>query len=159
MNSSFDRIKSGKDEWLTPKYLIDVLGPFDLDPCSPINRPWQTASTHYTINDNGLNQLWYGSVWCNPPYGNETKKWLNKCAKHKNAIALIFARTETKMFFDSVWDKADALFFIKGRIKFFHVDGTEGGPAGAPSVLVAYGKQNAERLKKINIDGKFIQLR
>lgn len=37
------------DEWLTPPKIIDKLGEFDLDPCSPIFRPWDTANKHYTI--------------------------------------------------------------------------------------------------------------
>lgn len=44
MNTSFERTKNGKDEWLTPPYIIDSLGVFDLDPCSPINRPWDTKA-------------------------------------------------------------------------------------------------------------------
>jgi hypothetical protein len=60
------------------------------------------------------------------------------------------------MFFESVWDKADAVFFIKGRLKFYHVTGEEGGSAGAPSVLIAYGKENAEILKNCNLKGKFL---
>ena len=98
-------------------------------------------------------------MWCNPPYGKQTHKWLNKCAEHGNAIALIFARTETKMFFDAVWDKADALYFIKGRLKFHHVDGTQSESAGAPSVLIAYGNDNAESLRSCSLPGKFIDLR
>ena len=38
----------GKDEWLTPPEITTDLGPFDLDPCSPIKRPWPTAENHYT---------------------------------------------------------------------------------------------------------------
>jgi hypothetical protein len=63
------------------------------------------------------------------------------------------------MFFNHIWDKADALLFIKGRLKFYHVDGTQGGSAGAPSVLVAYGQENAEILENCCIEGKFIRLR
>ncbi len=40
----------------------------------------------------------------NPPYGEQTERWLAKLAKHGNGIALVYARTETKMFFDSVWN-------------------------------------------------------
>ena len=36
------------DEWYTPKWLIDTLGPFDLDPCSPEARPYDTATVHLT---------------------------------------------------------------------------------------------------------------
>jgi hypothetical protein len=50
MNTSFEgKTETGKDEWLTPPEIIKSLGEFDLDPCSPINRPWDTAKNHYTI--------------------------------------------------------------------------------------------------------------
>lgn len=150
--------KTGKDEWLTPPEIIKALGEFDLDPCSPIVRPWDTAKRHFNINDNGLMQDWDGRIWCNPPYGKETERWLEKSAMHKNAIALTFARTETKMFFRCVWDTADAVLFIRGRLSFYHVTGEKGDSAGAPSVLIAYGKNNAEILKNCSIGGKFIEL-
>ena len=149
--------KAGKDEWLTPPWLIKSLGLFDLDPCSPIVRPWDTAINHYSVEDDGLSSPWFGRVFCNPPYGDQARKWLLKCAEHGNCIALTFARTETKMFFDSVWDRADAVLFIKGRLRFYHVDGTQGDSAGAPSVLIAYGESNAEILKNSGIEGKFLR--
>ena len=31
------------DEWLTPPEILKPLGSFDLDPCAPINRPWDMA--------------------------------------------------------------------------------------------------------------------
>ena len=82
-----------------------------------------------------------------------------KCADHGNCIAIIFARTQTRMFFESVWDKADAVLFVKGRIKFHRVSGEAGLSAGAPSVLVAYGPDNATALEASGIQGKFIRLK
>lgn len=147
------------DEWLTPPHILQALGQFDLDPCAPILRPWSTANKHFTIENDGLKQDWNGRVWCNPPYGLKAVKWLNKLAEHGNGIALIFARTETKMFFDHVWNKADALLFIEGRLFFHRVSGEAAkANAGAPSVLVAYGSQNVETLKHCGINGKFITL-
>ena len=160
MNVTFEgKTETGKDEWLTPPELIKALGKFDLDPCSPIKRPWNTAKHHYNINDNGLLMPWEGRVFCNPPYGNQAVKWLEKCALHDNAIALTFARTETRMFFSCVWEKATAILFIKGRIKFYHVTGEQGNSAGAPSVLIAYGEENAEILKNCPIKGKFLRIK
>jgi hypothetical protein len=156
MDTSFERNKTGKDEWLTPPELIRALGKFDLDPCSPVKRPWDTATKHFTLLDNGLTKPWTGRVWCNPPYGSETNLWLDKCVAHGNCIALTFARTETKMFFEQVWSKADAVLFLKGRIRFYHSNGTQGDSAGAPSVLIAYGVKNAEILEKSKLNGKFI---
>ena len=148
-----------KDEWLTPPFIVQALGDFDLDPCSPINRPWDTAKLHYNINDDGLSKEWNGRVWCNPPYGLECAKWLEKLADHNNGIALIFARTETKMFFKHVWNKADAILFLEGRLFFHHVNGEVAkANAGAPSCLVAYGQNNVEILKNCGIKGKFLIL-
>lgn len=149
-----------KDEWLTPPEILKALGPFDLDPCSPIDRPWATATEHYTVNDLGLTKQWHGRVWCNPPYGSQTGIWLQKLADHGNGIALIFARTETEMFFSQVWNRAWALLFIEGRLYFHHVDGSKAAAnAGAPSVLVAYGMMNADALANSGIKGKVIFLK
>jgi hypothetical protein len=149
-----------KDEWLTPPELLVQLGPFDLDPCAPTCPPWATAPRRFTVDDNGLAQTWSGRVWMNPPYGAEAAAWLEKLAAHGNGMALIFARTETKMFFDHVWGKADALLFLRGRLHFHHVDGTRAAAnSGAPSVLIAYGRQNVDCLRRNAGLGAFIPLR
>lgn len=161
-NENFNTNIENKDEWLTPPEIIKDLGEFDLDPCAPLEekRPWDTATKHYTINDDGLNQDWIGRVWCNPPYGNKTFEWLSKLAEHSNGIALIFARTETKGFHSQIWERANAIFFFKGRLSFYHVTGIKGNAANAPSCLVAYGQNNVESLKKYSEThkGKFIYL-
>lgn len=151
--------KMMKDEWLTPPDIIESLGKFDLDPCAPIIRPWETATNYYTAKDDGLSKMWFGRVWCNPPYGKATGIWLNKLADHGDGIALTFARTETKMFFDTVWDRAGALLFIKGRLFFYHVNGQRAKHnSGAPSVLIAYGKENKKALENCSIDGQYAEL-
>lgn len=146
MAANFNSNTENKDEWLTPPRIIKALGIFDLDPCAPISPPWHTAAKQYDIRDDGLKQNWEGRVWCNPPYGRETFKWIDKLATHGNGIALIFARTETIGFHEHIWNRADAIFFFKGRLKFFHVNGVEGGTANAPSCLVAYGRDNVNSL-------------
>ncbi len=148
-----------KDEWLTPPEIIEALGPFDLDPCAPIMRPWDTAARHFTLKDDGLMQPWEGHVWLNPPYGKHTWKWLNRLALHGQGITIIFARTETEGFQRFVWGAADAVLFIKGRVRFYHVDGTRGGTPGAPSVLAAYGAENVRRLARCDIPGSFLMLK
>ena len=148
-----------KDEWLTPPDLLAELGSFDLDPCSPVARPWATAARHYTIRDDGLSREWTGRVWLNPPYGAATGRWLARLADHGDGLALIFARTETDMFFKQVWCRASALLFLRGRLHFHHVDGSRAkNNSGAPSVLVAYGERNAETLESLRARGQFISL-
>lgn len=149
-----NRLDNGKDEWLTPPFLIKCLGPFDLDPCSPITRPWDTAARHMTIVEDGLKQPWEGRVWLNPPYGTQTGIWLHKMTKHGNGIALIFARTETRIFREHIWAAADAILFMASRLTFHNVDGSEAkNNSGAPSALVAYGERNAAAL--LNVHRRF----
>lgn len=149
--------KAGKHEWLTPPHIVRDLGPFDLDPCYSEPRPWPTANKHYGESENGLVQPWDGNfVWCNPPYGEHTELWLKRCAEHKRGIALIFARTETKMFKKYIWEKASAVFFIYGRLTFYNSDGTPGKmSAGAPSCLVAWDDEGVSRLSRLDY-GKLV---
>jgi len=142
-------MSKGFDEYITPEHILRGLGHFDLDPCSPKNPPRKIADRIYTKEDNGLVQEWNGRVWMNPPYGRSTQLWLCKLSKHGNGIALIFARTDTNAFHDHVFEKADAVLFIKGRISFENVEG-EVYPhnSGAPSCLVAYGAENRNVLNQ-----------
>ena len=150
---------SEKQNWETPQDFFDKLNNifnFTLDSCAEVETA--KCSKFYTVEDDALQQDWKGVVWCNPPYGKYTEHFLEKAAMHGNCIALTFARTETKMFFKCVWDKATAILFVKGRLSFYHVTGEKGGTAGAPSVLIAYGNENAEILKNCNIKGRFVRL-
>ncbi len=152
----FERSKDGKDEWLTPLWILEELGPFDLDPCAPITRPWEMAENHYTVEDNGLIKPWEGRTWCNPPYSS-AGPWLARMAEHNHGTALMPARTETLKFFKWVWPKASGLLFIKGRLTFHHVDGRAAkSGAGFPSVLIAYGKEDAKKLASCNIPGAYV---
>ncbi|MGN7710805.1 DNA N-6-adenine-methyltransferase [Agrobacterium radiobacter] len=151
------------DEWLTPPSIIDALGgpsSFDLDPCSPVVRPWPTARQHLTVEDNGLTKPWSGRVWLNPPYSTSViGLWLGRLAHHDDGVALIFARTETDAFFRFVWERAAAVLFLRGRINFHLVDGRRATKnSGAPSVLCAYGLDNAAQLGDCGIEGQFVPL-
>lgn len=148
------------DVWLTPPEIVKALGPFDLDPCCPPKMPWPTAKVMFSLPaDDGMVRPWFGRVWLNPPYGTETGDWLAKLADHGNGIAIIFARTETTMFFEQVWNRADSLLFLRGRLNFYKPTGERGKiNAGAPSVLVAYGEQNMKTLQACRIAGQFVAL-
>jgi hypothetical protein len=160
MNTAYERCADYRDEWLTPPWIIECLGPFDLDPCSPVSRPWDTAGIHYTIEDNGLWKEWEGFVWLNPPYSC-LLPFLQRMVEHNNGLALLYARTDTEWFHRYVFDKACELFFLRGRLRFYDVDGREArNSAGAPSVLVAYGDEARKRLARLSNDrGKHVYLR
>jgi hypothetical protein len=146
--------------WLTPPEILRALGGFDMDPCAAEEQPTWAAPRYYTQRVDGLSQPWHGRIWMNPPYGKKAAWWLRRLADHGNGIALIFARTETSMFFESVWPEAYALLFLRGRLNFHFPNGTR-APAnsGAPSVLVAYGEKNAIALERSGIDGAIVWLK
>lgn len=138
--------------YMTPPEILRPLGDFDLDPCAPPVRPWEIARVHYTEADDGLSKPWFGRVWCNPPFGREAVKWLRRMRDHGNGIALIPARTETAMFYETVWGGADAVLFIEGRPHFHYVDGSRAPfNSGAPICLVAYGLSNVLTLERCGL--------
>jgi hypothetical protein len=151
------------DDWQTPPYILKALAKFDLDPCTSLHQKKKTAKYQFTINEDGLSQNWFGRVWLNPPYGEQTVLWLAKLAKHGNGIALVFARTGTNMFFDHVWSQANGIFFLKGRLSFSSPESFSDSQAVAPSVLISYdpkgSRLNQNILKGCNLQGKFLEIK
>jgi hypothetical protein len=155
---SHESATTGSDVWLTPPDLLGKLGPFDLDPCAaPEPRPWPTAARHYVAADDGLRQPWEGRVWLNPPY-SRMERWLARLADHGHGTALIFARTETRVFHAQVWRRATALLFLEGRLSFHYANGRRASSAGAPSVLIAYGQADADVLASRPLAGAYVHL-
>ena len=113
---------SKTDLWSTPQEFFDELDAefgFNLDACAiPENAK---CDVYYTPEQNGLFQRWYGTVWCNPPYGREIVKWVAKAAQSAKrgatVVMLLPARTDTKWFHEYIYGKAEVRF-IKGRLKF-----------------------------------------
>lgn len=133
---------SATDEWATPQELFDALDAefhFTLDPCSTDQNA--KCAKHYTKAQDGLAQDWTGeTVWCNPPYGRGVEKWIRKCYEHfmggGTAVMLLPARTDTKVFHEYIYGKAE-IRFIRGRVKF----GNSKYNAPFPSMIVIYRHQ------------------
>ena len=83
---------------------------------------------------------------------------MNKLAEHNNGTALLFNRCDNKMFHDVIFKRAVAIKFLRKRIRFLKPDGTQAGSPNCGSVLIAFGKNNAEILQKNSLEGKFIRL-
>lgn len=142
---------------LTPPEIIQSLGPFDLDPCTPDFMPWPTATKRYTETDNGLTQPWEGRVWLNPPFDRRVVgRFIERLVAHGNGIALVHARTEAEWFV-RVW-QADALLFLADRIHFHDKDGKrQKANSGAPLVLAAFGITNVDALTKSGLGGFLVE--
>lgn len=130
----------------TPQKLFDNLnyswGPFDLDPCA--SKDNHKCPNYYTKEDDGLSHEWYGTVFCNPPYGLEIPKWINKIVSEIESghcdriVCLLPARTDTKWFHKLIEsDNVSEVYFVKGRIKF---EGFEQG-AKFPSLIAVFDRR------------------
>jgi hypothetical protein len=135
---------SESNEWYTPPDLVetisDALGGISLDPCSNSEgEPNIPAEEHFTEADDGLTREWHGTVYMNPPYGDDIGNWTSKlmmeyeAGRVDEAIALVPSRTDT-MWFRVL--KNYPRCFLYGRLKF---SGHENS-APFPSMLVYFGK-------------------
>lgn len=126
---------SKTDLWATPQDFYDELDKefhFETDVCAlPENAK---CAHYYTPEEDGLAQDWKGVCWCNPPYGREVGKWVEKAAKSSATVVMLLpARTDTRWFHDWIYGKAE-IRFIKGRLKF----GEQKNAAPFPSMVVIF---------------------
>ena len=133
---------SKTDDWATPQSFFDGLDKefhFTLDVCADTLN--HKCKQYFTKDDDGLSMDWGGEIiWCNPPYGREIGKWVQKCSEHTNtAVMLLPARTDTRWFHDYIYHKAE-IRFIKGRLKF----GDGKNPAPFPSMVAIFNRKEAK---------------
>lgn len=143
---------SGENEWYTPPEFIAaarvVMGGIDLDPASSdLANQCVEAETYYTAQDNGLDQEWFGRIWLNPPYAQPliaefSDAVVSKRGDYEAACILVNNATDTGWLQDML-RVADAVCFLKGRVKFID---KHGEPSGAPlqgQVILYMGKNPA----------------
>lgn len=129
---------SKTDMWATPQDFFDKLNEefnFTVDVCAiPENAK---CEKFFTPEIDGLKQEWTGVCWCNPPYGRDIGKWLEKAyiasTWGATVVMLLPARTDTKWFHEYIYNKAE-IRFIKGRLKF----GNSKTAAPFPSMVVIF---------------------
>ncbi|MDV7341568.1 DNA N-6-adenine-methyltransferase [Terasakiella sp. A23] len=131
-------------DFLDHLYAANRNQPFDVDPCSPCKggKAPVNAKTHYTREDDGLVQDWFGTVYVNGPYEN-LAPWVEKAAdsvwcksmgnaptvasgkrrkpKTRTVVMLLPARTHTRYWEKYIKDHAK-VFFITGKMKFRNFD-------------------------------------
>jgi len=117
------------DSWGTPRAVYQALDAefnFSLDPC-PLEG-----------SQDGLAALflpWAGHrVFCNPPYGPQIRRWLERATEAEVAVYLIPARTDTRWFHEIVLPRASEIRFLRGRLRFG--DAKAGAPF--PSMVVVF---------------------
>lgn len=126
---------SNTDLWATPQAFFEELDNefgFDLDVCAVSENA--KCERYFNPKQDGLKQEWNGTVWCNPPYGRQIGKWVEKAYKSDCTVVMLLpARTDTRWFHDYIYGKAE-IRFVRGRLKF----GESKNSAPFPSMVVIY---------------------
>ena len=126
---------SKTDLWETPQELFDkydAIYRFETDVCAlPENAK---CKRFFTPEMDGLKQEWTGVCWCNPPYGRQIGKWVEKAVKSSATVVMLLpARTDTKWFHDWCLPYGK-IEFLRGRLKFGGCDNS----APFPSMIVVF---------------------
>ncbi|WP_088840664.1 DNA N-6-adenine-methyltransferase [Listeria sp. ILCC797] len=136
--------------WETPKALFDDLNrefQFTLDAAANANN--HKCDVWYSEENDALNQKWRGSVFCNPPYGKQLSKFIEKAYieskqdYNKQVVLLIPARTDTKAWHEYIFPFAADIRFLKGRVKF-ELKGEVLNSAPFPSAIVIFKKEETK---------------
>ncbi len=137
------------DDWYTPPWVFNGLNiRFDIDVASPEGGvPWIPADTYFTENDNGLQQDWQGTIWCNPPY-SASKKWCHKMVEHGNGIIVIRADLSSGGYID-VFESADAMWVPGRRLQFVNGHSETTSSVTFTTCLFAFGYPSITALERI----------
>lgn len=135
---------SATDLWETPQDFfgrLDAEFHFTLDACAlPENAK---CPRYYTPDQDGLSKPWAGTVWCNPPYGRQIGRWVEKAAQSASegatVVMLLPARTDTKWFHRYIYGKAE-IRFVAGRLKF----GGSKNSAPFPNMVVVMQREEGQ---------------
>jgi len=147
--------KGESDEWYTPAYIFDALGEtFDLDVAAPHCPTHVPADETRSLGDLPAEWPDFAFVWMNPPFGgrNGLVPWLDYFFAHAHGIALTPDRTSTDWWQDAV-GKADAVLFMRGKVKFERPDGSIGKSPANGTTLFASGKRAVAALRRASTLG------
>ena len=141
---------SSSNEWETPQLIFDALHEeFDFTHDLAANRDNTKCKNYFTTADNALVQNWAAvgrRGWLNPPYSRRLcKRFIQKAAEERLrgflTVALLPARTDTKMFHQYIYNKdrwkpreGVEIRLLAGRLKF---SGSENS-APFPSMVVVF---------------------
>lgn len=109
-------------DWATPDDLyrrLHRLYRFNLDAAASAENA--KCRRFYSLEHCGLKASWQGArVWCNPPYGRELPKWVDKAILEAPGadliVMLVPSRTDTRWWHRAI--KTARPVFLEGRLKF-----------------------------------------
>ena len=151
------------DRWLTPKHIVEALGPFDLDPCGAPGHILAERTYLLENGDDGLRAPYWGTGFMTPPYNARIMApWIERMIEHNNGILLIPASTGIKLWQDLIFPNATAIHFYRHRIEFLRREGFEGGEkmvSPQASAIIAFGDHAADKLVRSDLPGFVVDFR
>ncbi len=120
---------SHRGDWAAPGELFRELDGefgFELDVCATATNT--KCPAFFSPGIDGLQQLWRGKCWMNPPYGRDIGLWMAKAYRSSlegaTVVCLVPSRTDTRWWHE--WAMRGDIRFLRGRIRFM------GAPRSAP---------------------------
>lgn len=136
-----------KDEYMTPKDVVDFFGPFDYDPATTKKQSKVLGIPNYdTIKTDGLKSDWnkYGRIWINPPFTRKFE-FLEKAVSCKSHIFFLLPieSMTTKRFHEimKAYRGGYIVWLPNGRIKFDDGTGLKTSPAFGSVVIELWGDE------------------
>ena len=88
---------------------------------------------------------WKRDAWMNPPYEN-VKKWIQKAYdEHRkwntSILALLFVKSDTKIWHECILGGKAEVLFIQGRVHFYKNGKRSKNPAPYPSAFVFWRRK------------------
>ena len=137
----------------TPEWVYKSLGKIDLDPCAGLDT--NIGKENWTLEDgfNGLDMMWYGFVYCNPPF-SQKEEWAEKMIEHGNGI-LILPERGSAPWFGPLAQAAGAYWVMGKKINFV------GGPSSnnLGSVLFTFGEEARRSILNSGLPGHFVEVK
>lgn len=123
--------KNKKDVYQTPEDFIDDINEALPEGIFIATDPSAAEDTdigwfyNYTVEDNGLEQPWYGISYCNPPFTLKDKfleKAIEESKKEYSDLIMVLTPDSTDVkswWHEYIADEADYIWFKFGRMNFY----------------------------------------
>jgi hypothetical protein len=136
------------DDYYTSPTLFANLGlEFDLDVAAPPGGvSWIPAKKFYTMEDDGLSQIWKGRVWMNPPF-SEVTPWVERFIAHGNGVGLVpIVRSK---WLTTAWRELDGFGILENPHDMKFIRNGKPTTIWCATAIISMGAENVKAAKRL----------